>query len=66
MRGPKGFPRGAKSGEIYFSVTKLRKELVFGKNVIKKCQISKSKGLGSPTAPFRRPYPYFIPKGYNF
>jgi len=30
-RYPKGFPCGAKSGEIYFSVTKLRKELVFGK-----------------------------------
>jgi len=42
-------PKGAKSGEISFYTLETKKSTFFAKDVIGKCQISKSRGLGPPS-----------------
>jgi len=51
------FPKGLKSGEISFFLLKTNTTTFFAKNVIEKCQISKSRKAmsQSPCPTFRRP-----------
>jgi len=56
--GQKRFLQGrGKSGKNYFNLSKLRKQPVFANNLMRKCQISKSKEWPcSPASTFRRPW----------